>query len=74
MQGGTVIGTARCDEFKEWEGMKKAVRTLIHHRISKLVVVGGDGSLTVRQASPAPPSLSLLLFLLFFMKLSAFLL
>lgn len=45
-QGGTVIGTARCDEFKEWEGMKKAVRTLIHHRISKLVVVGGDGSLT----------------------------
>jgi 6-phosphofructokinase len=42
-----VIGTARCDEFREWEGMKKAVRTLVHHRISKLVVIGGDGSLTV---------------------------
>jgi 6-phosphofructokinase len=64
-----VIGTARCDEFKEWEGMKKAVRTLIHHRISKLVVVGGDGSLTVRQASPAPPSR-----FFFFLKLSVFLL
>lgn len=43
--GGTAIGTARCDEFRERSGMKKAVHTLVRHGITKLVIVGGDGSL-----------------------------
>ena len=44
--GGTVIGTARCVEFREREGRIKAVRNLLKHNISNLVVIGGDGSLS----------------------------
>lgn len=45
-QGGTVIGTARSDEFRIREGRIKAARNLIAHGIDSLVVIGGDGSLT----------------------------
>uniref|UniRef100_A0A0A9W1U2 6-phosphofructokinase n=1 Tax=Lygus hesperus TaxID=30085 RepID=A0A0A9W1U2_LYGHE len=45
-KGGTVIGSARCMEFKEREGRLKAARNLIKKGISNLVVIGGDGSLT----------------------------
>ena len=44
--GGTVIGSARCMEFREREGRLKAARNLVEKRISNLVVIGGDGSLT----------------------------
>ena len=44
--GGTVIGTARCVEFREREGRIKAVRNLLKHNITNLVVIGGDGSLS----------------------------
>ena len=44
--GGTVIGSARCMEFREREGRLKAARNLVQKRISNLVVIGGDGSLT----------------------------
>lgn len=44
--GGTVIGSARCDDFRTREGRKKAVLNLIQRRITNLVVIGGDGSLT----------------------------
>ena len=48
-QGGTVIGSARCAEFRERSGRLKAARNLLLHGIDGLVVIGGDGSLTGAQ-------------------------
>lgn len=45
-QGGTAIGSARCPDFRKLEGRRAAVRNLIAHDISRLIVIGGDGSLT----------------------------
>lgn len=45
-EGGTVIGTARCPEFREKAGRRKACKNLLEHGIDRLVVIGGDGSLT----------------------------
>ena len=44
--GGTVIGTARSQDFRERPGRLRAARNLIEQGIDRLVVVGGDGSLT----------------------------
>ena len=44
--GGTVIGSARCKEFRERAGRLRAVRNLLLHEIEGLIVIGGDGSLT----------------------------
>ncbi|MCA1783587.1 MAG: 6-phosphofructokinase [Intrasporangiaceae bacterium] len=44
--GGTVIGTARCDDFRTTEGRQRAAHNLLERGIDSLVVVGGDGSLT----------------------------
>jgi 6-phosphofructokinase 1 len=45
-QGGTIIGTARCDEFRTREGRKQAALNLMKYGIDGLIVIGGDGSLT----------------------------
>jgi 6-phosphofructokinase 1 len=45
-RGGTIIGTARCEEFRTREGRAKAASNLIKEGINGLVVIGGDGSLT----------------------------
>ena len=45
-RGGTVIGTARCNEFREEEGRLRAARNLVQIGINNLVIIGGDGSLT----------------------------
>lgn len=45
-RGGTVIGTARSPEFRTREGRRQAVANLLAHGIDRLVVIGGDGSLT----------------------------
>ena len=45
-QGGTVIGTARSDEFRTREGRRKAALNLVLREIDSLIVIGGDGSLT----------------------------
>lgn len=45
-QGGTVLKTARCDEFLNPEGRKIAYENMRKHEIDALVVIGGDGSLT----------------------------
>jgi 6-phosphofructokinase 1 len=44
--GGTVIGTARSADFRERAGRLRAARNLIERGIDRIVVVGGDGSLT----------------------------
>lgn len=45
-QGGTVIGSARCKEFRTHEGRLKAAHNLVLRGITNLCVIGGDGSLT----------------------------
>ncbi len=43
-RGGTILHTARCEEFLQPEGRKKAVEQLEKANIDGLVVIGGDGS------------------------------
>lgn len=45
-RGGTVLKTARSEEFLTLEGQKKALKVLEEHRIDGLVVIGGNGSLS----------------------------
>ena len=45
-RGGTMIGTFRSKDFREWEGRRRAARNLLQHGIDRLVVIGGDGSLS----------------------------
>lgn len=45
-KGGTVIGTARSVAFRDVDGRRRAVRNLIHRGIDRVIVIGGDGSLT----------------------------
>ena len=45
-RGGTIIGTARSKEFREHSGLLKAALNLHKFGINKLVVIGGDGSLS----------------------------
>ena len=45
-KGGTVIGTARSVEFRTREGRRTAAKNLVQNDIDRLVVIGGDGSLT----------------------------
>jgi 6-phosphofructokinase 1 len=45
-RGGTILKTARCDEFKTVKGRKVAYETMTKEEIDALVVIGGDGSLT----------------------------
>ncbi|MFY9262130.1 MAG: 6-phosphofructokinase [Actinomycetaceae bacterium] len=45
-KGGTAIGTARSDEFRERDGVKKVVKNFVDKGIDRLVVIGGDGTLT----------------------------
>uniref|UniRef100_A0A2I3RCE4 ATP-dependent 6-phosphofructokinase n=1 Tax=Pan troglodytes TaxID=9598 RepID=A0A2I3RCE4_PANTR len=44
--GGTVIGSARCKDFREREGRLRAAYNLVKRGITNLCVIGGDGSLT----------------------------
>lgn len=43
-RGGTMIYTARCPEFKEWENVEKAKKICDEKNMSGIVVIGGDGS------------------------------
>lgn len=43
-RGGTVLLTARCEEFKTEEGLKRGVTMCHKMGIDGLVVIGGDGS------------------------------
>jgi 6-phosphofructokinase 1 len=45
-RGGTILQTARNDQFRTPEGQKKGLRRLNEHQIEALVVIGGNGSLT----------------------------
>lgn len=45
-KGGTILRTARCEEFKNEAGRQKALNILKTYGIDGLVVIGGDGSFT----------------------------
>mgnify|MGYP001166510982 CR=1 FL=1 len=44
--GGTILKSARSDEFRTNEGRRKAHKNLRSNNIDGLIVLGGDGSLT----------------------------
>ncbi|MGH4122896.1 MAG: 6-phosphofructokinase [Clostridium sp.] len=48
-KGGTILRTARCEEFKTPEGREKAANVLRVFGVDGLVVIGGDGSFTGAQ-------------------------
>lgn len=43
-RGGTILKTARCKDFRTYEGRKKAYEILKKRGIDGLIVIGGDGS------------------------------
>lgn len=43
-RGGTILYTARCEEFRTEEGQKRGAEICKKHGIQGLVVIGGDGS------------------------------
>jgi 6-phosphofructokinase 1 len=45
-KGGTILGSARCPEFKTEAGRRMAIRSLNEMGIEALVVIGGNGSQT----------------------------
>lgn len=49
-RGGTILGTARCLEFKEVEYQQKGAEICRKHGIDGIVVIGGDGSYRGAQA------------------------
>lgn len=44
-RGGTILGTARSDEFLTVKGMRKAARNMVRHGLDALVVIGGEGTM-----------------------------
>ncbi|OQD43184.1 6-phosphofructokinase [Croceivirga radicis] len=45
-KGGTILKSARCEEFRTPEGRQKAHAQLLKNNIDGLVVIGGNGSFT----------------------------
>ncbi len=45
-RGGTILKSARSEEFKTPEGRKRAYDTLVKEEIDALIVIGGDGTFT----------------------------
>lgn len=45
-RGGTILKTARSDEFRTPEGRKRAFETIQREQIDALIVIGGDGTFT----------------------------
>lgn len=45
-KGGTILKTARCEEFRTPEGRQKAYNNLRSAEIDGVVVIGGDGTFT----------------------------
>ena len=44
--GGTMIGSARSQQFRERDGRRRAAFNLVQNGIEALIIIGGDGSLT----------------------------
>lgn len=44
-RGGTILRSARCEEFKHDEAQKEGLKNLVENDCDALIVIGGDGSL-----------------------------
>ncbi len=44
-RGGTILKSARCEQFKTSDGFSRALRNIAKNKIDAVVVIGGDGSL-----------------------------
>ena len=49
-RGGTILQTARSEEFRTKRGQREAIREMNENEIDGLIVIGGDGSLRGAQA------------------------
>lgn len=49
-KGGTILLTARCEDFKYEEAQKEAIKNLFKNGCDGLIVIGGDGSFRGAQA------------------------
>lgn len=45
-KGGTILKSARSEEFRTKEGRKKAYQHIVDHEIDALILIGGDGTFT----------------------------
>lgn len=45
-QGGTILGTFRCEEFKTKSGREKAIDNLRKNKVDAFICIGGDGTFT----------------------------
>lgn len=45
-RGGTILKTARSEQFMTYEGREKAYQNLVKNNIDALVAIGGDGTFT----------------------------
>lgn len=52
-RGGTMLGTARSEEFYTQEGQQAGVQMLNENAIDALVIIGGDGSMRAARALAA---------------------
>ena len=43
-RGGAILGAARSEEFRTFEGRKKAIESLNQNKIDGFICIGGDGS------------------------------
>ena len=53
-RGGTILYTARCAEMRTEEGQQQAAEICRKHGIDGLVVIGGDGSRSLRTLESIP--------------------
>ncbi len=49
-KGGTILQTARSEEFRTKQGQREAIRELNENKIDAVIVAGGDGSLNGARA------------------------
>lgn len=45
-RGGTILKTVRSEEFKTFEGRKKAYKNFLKNNLKGLIIIGGDGSIS----------------------------
>jgi 6-phosphofructokinase 1 len=61
-RGGTILKTARCEEFRKPETRKKCIEFLKEQGIDGMIVIGGDGSFrgaTLLNQEGGPPSIGI---------------
>ncbi len=46
LRGGTILKTARCEEFRTKEGRKRAYDSIVAYDIDAVIVIGGNGTYT----------------------------